>query len=346
MSKIGCFSDIHLGICHDDKLWHDIILNFADWASSFYKEKDIKTIFIPGDIFHNRNEIGVETLHTAKQFFDFFKDFKVYISAGNHDSFLKHESIINSISILDGWNNITIVDKECLTLKVENKTICFVPWGTPIELIPKCDMIFGHFEINSFYMNNYKVCEKGLNSSDLFKKSKFIVSGHFHKKDFREYKNGKILYVGSPYQQNFGDALDERGIYIIDIANETYEFFKNDASPEHIKINLSDLIDSDYDYSKVENNITKFIIDKNLEHEKILKHKEDIIKNKPLIFKTEYQLSENINIDVLDEQFSLDESSFVKDIETYLSKTDIEHKKEVVDYLKELYNSLVCIKKK
>lgn len=341
MSKIGCFSDIHLGIYHDDKLWHEIVLNFAKWASDFYKEKNIKTIFIPGDIFHNRNEIGVETLHIAKQFFDYFKDFEVYISAGNHDSFLKHESIINSISILDGWDNIKIIDKECLLLNINDQKICFVPWGTPVESIPKCDMIFGHFEINSFYMNTYKVCEKGLNSSDLFKKSNFIVSGHFHKKDFREYKNGKILYVGSPYQQNFGDISDERGIYIIDIENQTHEFYKNNISPEHLKINLTDLLNSEFDYSKTNKNIVKLIVDKNIEHEKIIKYKDDIVKNTPLIFKTEYQISDSLNVDASDEQFLLDENSFIKDIETYLSKTDIEYKKELVIYLKELYNSLV-----
>ena len=340
-SKIGCFSDIHLGIYHDDKTWHDIILNFAKWASDFYKKNNIKDIFIPGDIFHNRNEIGVETLHIAKQFFDYFKDFNVYISAGNHDSFLKHESIINSISIFDGWNNIKIIDKECLTVNTENKKICFVPWGTPIDEIPNCDIIFGHFEINSFYMNNYKVCEKGINSSDLFKKSKFIISGHFHKKDFREYKNGKILYVGSPYQQNFGDVLDERGIYIIDLDTENYVFYKNNISPEHIKINISDLVENKIDETKINKNIIKLIIDKNIDHDKIISYKDNVFKKTPLIFKTEYQISEDLNTNISTEQFSFDENNFLKDIEEYLNKTDIEHKKEVVEYLKELYNSLV-----
>ncbi len=340
-SKIGCFSDVHLGIYHDDKTWHDIILNFAKWASEFYKQNNIQDIFIPGDIFHNRNEIGVETLYTAKQFFDYFKDFNVYISAGNHDSFLKHESIINSISIFDGWNNIKIIDKDSFTISTKNKKICFVPWGTPIKDIPNCDIIFGHFEINSFYMNNYKVCEKGINSSDLFKKAKFIVSGHFHKKDFREYKNGKILYVGSPYQQNFGDVSDERGIYIIDLDSEQYTFYKNTTSPEHIKINLSDLVDNKIDENKISKNIIKLIIDKNIDHDKVLVYKDNLFKKIPLVFKTEYQIIENVNVNSVNDQFSFDENNFLKDIEEYLNKSDIEHKKELVDYLKELYNSLV-----
>lgn len=340
-TKIGCFSDIHLGIYHDDKLWHDIILNFANWASQFYKQHNIKEIFITGDIFHNRNEIGVETLYIAKQFFDYFKDFTIYISAGNHDSFLKHESVINSISIFDGWDNIKVIDNQCLLVETDNKKICFVPWGASLNDIPNCDIIFGHFEINSFYMNNYKMCEKGLNASDLFKKAKFVISGHFHKKDFREYKNGKILYVGSPYQQNFGDIMDERGVYIIDLDTENFDFYINQDSPKHFKINLTDLMDETYDYSNISKNIVKLIINKNIDHDKILLYKDTILKKSPLLFKTEHQILESTFNNLSQEQISFDENNFIKDIETYLSKIDLEHKKEVVEYLKELYNSLV-----
>jgi DNA repair exonuclease SbcCD nuclease subunit len=337
--KIGCFSDIHLGIYHDDKNWHDIILNFAKWVSDLYKKYNIEDIIIPGDIFHNRNEIGVETLHTAKRFFDYLKDFNVYISAGNHDSFLKHKSDINSISIFHGWKNIHVIDKECLFLKYKDKKICLVPWGIDYDQIPKSDIIFGHFEINSFYMNSFKICEKGLESNDLFKKSKFIISGHFHKKDFREYQNGKILYLGSPYQQNFGDTLDERGAYILDLEEESFEFYENDSSPKHIKLSLKQLTNGEDDLENLKNNIVKLIVDINTDQEIILETQNKILNQIPLTFKTEYQLLDNV-LDI-DENLNFTDHNFVSDIEDYLSNVDLEHKKEVVEYLKELYNSLV-----
>jgi DNA repair exonuclease SbcCD nuclease subunit len=337
--KIGCFSDVHLGICHDDKTWHDIILNFAKWAAETYKNHNIQDIIIPGDIFHNRNEIGVETLYTAKQFFECFKDFNLYISTGNHDSFLKHKSDINSISIFNGWNNIHIIDQKCETLEFKNKKLCLVPWGIEYKDIPKSDIIFGHFEINSFYMNTFKVCEKGVESSDLLKKATFIISGHFHKKDFREYKNGKILYLGSPYQQNFGDVLDERGIYIFDLEANSFEFIENNISPKHFKFNLSSVLEKE-NFENVKNNIIKLVIDQNTENENILTIQNKILNNNPLLLKTEYQIPDD-KLECNDESFNFDESSFVKDIEDYLENVEMENKKEVVEYLKELYNSIV-----
>ena len=119
-SKIGCFSDVHIGLYQDSSAWHNISLNFAEWASKKYLDAGINDIIILGDVFHNRTEISVSTLDVAKKFFDYFKDFNVYILAGNHDSFYKDNSKVNSISIFDGWNNIKIVDKEPLLLKIGN----------------------------------------------------------------------------------------------------------------------------------------------------------------------------------------------------------------------------------
>ena len=87
-------------------------------------------------------------------------------------------------------------------------------------------------------MNSYKVCDHGLESKQLFKKSPTIVSGHFHKKSHRKYENGQILYLGSPYQQNFGDVGDERGIYILNLENHAFNFIENKISPKHLKISL------------------------------------------------------------------------------------------------------------
>jgi len=155
-SKVGCFSDVHIGLSQDSPEWHDISLNFAKIASEFYKKNQIKTIVIAGDVFHNRSEISVRTIHAAKKFFDCFKDFQIIVSAGNHDCFLKDKAEINSISILDGWTNIKIVDETSLVLKTkQNTSVSFIPWGLECKDIPKTDICFGHFEINTFLSTQF-----------------------------------------------------------------------------------------------------------------------------------------------------------------------------------------------
>lgn len=342
-NKIGCFSDIHIGIYQDNPIWHNISLNFAKWASEKYLESGINDIIILGDVFHNRTEISVTTLDVAKKFFDYFKDFNVYILAGNHDSFYKDNSKVNSISIFDGWNNIKVIDKEPFLLKIANKQTLLVPWGTSYDDITNCDIVFGHFEIVSFYMNSYKVCDHGFTSENLFKKAKIIMSGHFHKKDHRTYNSGEIIYLGSPYQQNYGDSLDERGIYIYDVNENKISFIQNDISPKHKKISIKKILSGEINTEYLKQSITKnhisLVIDAKIDDEKILLLKGKLQKLEPETLRIEY--SDTKSLDQLNSNLTdIETVDLLRDIENYVMSLDIIDKKEVVSYVKEIYNNL------
>lgn len=342
-NKIGCFSDIHIGLYQDSPIWHNISLDFAKWASKKYLESGINDIIILGDVFHNRTEISVSTLDVAKKFFDYFKDFNVYILAGNHDSFYKDNSKVNSISIFDGWNNIKVIDKEPFLLKIANKQTVLVPWGTSYDDITNCDIVFGHFEIVSFYMNSYKVCEHGLTSENLFKKAKVIMSGHFHKKEHRTYNSGEIIYLGSPYQQNYGDSLDDRGIYIYEVNENKLSFIQNDISPKHKKISIKKILSGEIDTEYLKQNITKnhisLVVDAKIDDEKVILLKGKLQKLEPETLRIEYldtKSSDQLNSNLTD----IEAVDLMKDIENYVMSLDIKDKKEVVSYVKEIYNNL------
>lgn len=342
-NKIGCFSDIHIGLAQDSPIWHQTALDFAKWASDFYLNQGINDIIILGDIFHNRTEISVNTLSIAKKFFDYFKDFNVYILAGNHDSFYKDHSQVNSISIFDGWHNIKIVDNEPFLLKIGDKNTTLIPWGTSFENIPKADIIFGHFEIATFYMNNFKVCEHGFTSENLFEKAKIILSGHFHKKDHRIYDEGEIVYLGSPYQQNYGDCGDERGIYVYDVESNEFSFTPNQISPIHAKISVKKLLDKETDMSSIKdfipNNHVCLVVDTKLDEDKILLLSGKIQKLNPKTFRIDYEDSKTIQT-TLESTTEIKTTNLSEDIEKYVNSLDIDNKKEVVSYINELYNSL------
>ena len=333
---IGCFSDIHIGLGQDSKEWHEIVLNFAKWASEIYKKASVTDIIIPGDVFHNRSSISVETLSVTKKFFDYFKDFQIYISTGNHDSFLKDSSSINSISILDGWENIHIIDNEPKVIDAYNKKISLIPWGTPLDKIPKSDIMFGHFEINSFYMNSYKICEHGFSYKDLFEFSPVIISGHFHKRDHRNYQCGDIFYLGSPYQQNFGDTLDDRGIYVLDLEKSDFLFFKNNVSPKHFKLKINEDVSVDV----IKNNFISLVVDNDSNEDEINEYKGKIASCGPKMLKMDYN-ENNFKIEILDENKNLGTSNLLQSMHEYIDTIKPENKKEVVNYINVLYNSLV-----
>jgi DNA repair exonuclease SbcCD nuclease subunit len=339
---IGVFSDIHIGLGQDSTVWHECVIEFAQWVKSLYKSKNIKDIVIPGDIFHNRSEISVNTLSVAKTFFEILSEFNIYILVGNHDCYYKDRSDINSISLLNYWNNINIIDKNVVTIEYKDKKISFVPWATPLKDMPKSDICFGHFEINSFHMNAYKICEHGFDSEDLLTKSPFIISGHFHKKSFKKYTNGVVYYLGSPYQQNFGDCGEDRGVYTLNLDDFELKFYENDKSPKHIKISIKKLIEGKIDANflkqNIPSNIVSLIIDENLSSEKILLISSKIQNLKPKSFRTDYKLEDNLLSDHPHQDYS--SIDITKSMEDFISTLDVQYKEDVVNYLNQLYNNL------
>lgn len=343
-SKIGIFSDIHIGLGQNSQTWHTNILEFAEWCKDFYKKKKIKTLIIPGDIFHNRNEISVQTLNVANKFFQILKDFKIIISTGNHDCYYKDRSDVNSISIFNNWPNIHIIDSEPLTINVCEKKISFIPWGTDLEKIPCSNIIFGHFEINSFKYNNFSVCENGLTSKDLLQKAPLIISGHFHTKDSREYQNGKIVYLGSPYQQNFGDIFEERGIYIFDIETEEFEFIHNTVSPVHLKLSLKNILENklEKEFLKkcVPNNMVCLLVDIQNSTEHINTISAQIQELNPKFFRIDYKIDNldlNSNLE-LDENYS--HLNITKSITDFVNSLNSQYKNDICEYILEKYNKI------
>lgn len=340
-SEIGIFSDPHYGVHRNSETWHKIALNHAKWAAEQFKARSIKDIIIPGDIFHDRNDIAVNTLHNVTDIFDCLRDFNIIITVGNHDAFYKDKSDINSVSILRGWSNITVVDK-LVVLEAHGRKIALCPWGQNIEEVPACDLIVGHFEINSFKMNSFKVCTNGLKASDLTSRAKLTITGHFHHREERKYNEGTILYVGCPYQQDWGDYGTTKGLYTLDLDTLKYEFVENNISPRYNKVRYSELASGTYTPESlrgfISGNIVKFFIDKPLEPDTVDTIIRKLVSIKPVEFTIEYDYSQSSMINseeanTKDFNISVDNS-----ISEFIDLLDIKYKDKVKSYVTDLYH--------
>ena len=348
-NKVCCIADLHLGIHQNSIFWHETALSWAKWLRESLKKQDIKDILILGDVFHYRDEIAVNTLHVVNEMFKLWKDFNIIILVGNHDSYYKDRSDINSLSLFDGWKNITIIS-DTLNTVIFGKKCCFAPWGFDINDIKNSDIVFGHFEIESFKMNSYKLCDHGLKTEELLNKAPLILSGHFHLRDEREYGDKKIIYVGNPFEMDFGDTGSTKGYYLLDFNNLVLEFFENCKSPKHKKMLLTDLITSDKfgavvkdqkDIKKIqaeiENNIVKLIIDMKVAPD----HVDTLLKKfsvyKPFSLSVDYSLVSD-TLQITDEA-SLDVSGVdvAKAIEEFVNLLDIEDKPSIIKYSQDLY---------
>jgi DNA repair exonuclease SbcCD nuclease subunit len=335
-NKFAIFSDLHLGVHQNSPLWHKIADEWSDWFIGELKKKEIKNILFLGDYFHSRSDISVNTLHVASDITDKFKEFEMKMIVGNHCSFLKDKSDIHSLSVFRGYKNIEIIDKPKM-FSFGGKNVFACPWGTNFESIPKCDVLLGHFEIESFKMNTYKLCEHGFSPSKLSKKAPLVFSGHFHLRDEREYNDSKIIYVGNPFEMDFGDVESSKGYYIMDFENLEYSFFENNISPKHKKIKLSE-----YEKKKdiVEKNIVRIVVDMNIENDDLEKYSANIKSKNPMALSFDNTMAFSPIIEEMDDEYDLSGIDMEKAISEFVSSLDMDNKEDVAKYTIDLYKSL------
>jgi len=337
--KWAIFTDLHLGVHQNSSTWHNIALKWADWFTAELKSKNISNIIFTGDFFHSRSEISVSTIHAASDLLSKFKDFKIYMVVGNHDSYYKEKPDVNSLSILKGYSNIIICD-TVHTLNINGREVALCPWGVSYEEIPDCDVIFGHFEIESFKMNAHKLCESGFRPTDLLKKSSLVFSGHFHLNEEREYDDGNIIYVGSPFQLDFGDRDTRKGYYTIDFANLTHSFHSNKTTPEHKKISISEIckdgtLDETY-LNLASGNFIRLVIDSKIEQKSL----DDIILKFNSCSPLSLTIDPLVNYELTPDQDETDLSGvdISKAIVEFVNLLDIPEREEVTKHTLYLYN--------
>jgi DNA repair exonuclease SbcCD nuclease subunit len=319
-SKVAIFSDLHLGLYGNSTDWHKIALAWADWIVGELTKKKIKDIFFLGDFFHNRSEISVHTVHVATEIISKFKDFHIYMIIGNHDAYYKNRSDVHSLGLLKGHDNITIIDSN-FELSAFDKKMLFVPWDNEIT-DGKFDYMFGHFEIQSFKMNNFKVCDRGLNVNYLLDKSNTIFSGHFHNRNSKKYNKGSVHYVGNTFPMDFADVANDKGYHIFDIESGELEFFKNTVSPEFKKINLSDI--KKYKENDLRGHIVKVIVDKEVDDGKLDKFKVYLMKFKPHQLTFEF----NVNSKRIEDAEELDSVDISEQFVEFIDQLKLEEEKQ------------------
>jgi DNA repair exonuclease SbcCD nuclease subunit len=180
-----------------------------------------------------------------------------------------------------------------------------------------------------------------MESADVLSKCNLIFSGHFHKRQHRKYDNGEIIYTGNPFEMDFNDIGDQKGYYILDLGSKNiqYEFFKNNISPTHVKVNLSSLqtlknIAKKKGWSNI---AVKIVIDKDIKSNLLDKIIASINFESPFSFTTDYlnKFSIGDNINITNEFGDLNIKQCIIE---YIDSLDIEDKDEVTIKTIHLYN--------
>lgn len=139
-------------------------------------------------------------------------------------------------------------------------------------------------------INKFKNLKNKTNSNDLVgnfieyvKPYGTIYAGHIHNHKEFVSKSRQFIFIGSPYQQNFGEIDSNCGYYVLD-ENNNRKFIETKDVPKHLKIKISDILNQgieNYDFSIIKNNIIKKIYDVEIDFQTETSINQKILDNLP-----------------------------------------------------------------
>lgn len=241
--------DIHacMLLINDIHLSKDNISEFhKNWNEALHicKERGIETLVVGGDLWQSRAGQTLNVLMAAREAILKATSEGVYviIENGNHDK-VDQESILSYNHIFSPYPDVEVVD-DYAGYDVSNDVILWL-----ISYFPEN----GSFadKLNEVIANlpkdktNILYCHEGINgalatSSDkelspkVFEAFDKVLVGHYH--DRAVLVGGKIQYIGSSRQHNFGEDSDKG--YTILFSDGSTEFVKNETNIQFLTIEI------------------------------------------------------------------------------------------------------------
>jgi len=264
--KIAIITDTHYGARKGSKHLHDYFeMFYRDVFFPSLEEHKIDTVVHMGDVFDSRKSIDYQSLEWAKKVvFEPLKKYKVHAITGNHDCYYKNTNNVNSPELLlVNYPNIKTYSKA-QELTLDKLKILMLPWinsenyEESLNLIEKTTskIVMGHLEVNGFRATRGHMMETGMDVK-VFDKFDKVFSGHFHTRS----ENGKIFYLGNPYEMFWNDVNDPRGFHIFDTETLTHTPINN---PYKLFYNIyyEDTNYKLFNATEYENKIVKVIVRK------------------------------------------------------------------------------------
>lgn len=335
--KYAILGDLHFKKCKEyEQSYREKVLNFV---YNYCKQNDVTQIVQLGDFFHDRKSLDVNLLYEIKELARKYLSFdKFTILIGNHDTYFNNTNEVNSLYVLENViPNLEIIDKV-----KETEYGLIVPWLNESNIEDFTDKLsksdsqycFGHFEINTFEMMRGILAQNSFNDINTFKQFKKVFSGHYH---LMQDKNN-ISYVGSLFQNDFGDWNDRKRFFIIDTIGNTIEEVKIPVTFfEKITFNTENDLNINLEEYKDKNTQFIFNLPTSFNREKLIEEITENIINYNIIDNSRL-CNEEITIDT-DENFSNLFTEYLNNNQNY----DENRKTSLNNLFNEIYSKVVNI---
>ena len=342
--KIAIITDQHFGARKSSKILHDYYGKFyKDVFFPYLKEHKIDTVIDMGDTFDNRRTIDLWAMDWARNnYFDILRDMGVTLHSivGNHTAYYKDTNQINTIDLLlRQYDNITVYS-EAQEIKIDNLNILLLPWINSENEVKTLDIIkkskskiaMGHLELNGFVATRGHMMEDGMDI-DVYDKFDKVYSGHYHTRS----DNGKIYYLGNPYEMFWNDVNDTRGFHIFD--TETTEHVPvNNPHKIFYNVYYEDTPYQLFDASEYKDKIVKVIVRKKTEQKKFEKFLDKLYA----VGVHELKIVENFAIQE-SEEFEVEETeNTISILNRYIDESEMDCDKSIVKGILQKIYSEAC----
>lgn len=213
-------------------------------------------LFVAGDLVHKHGILTAQVQWALQEFFTVATELyeQVHVIPGNHDYALKSEGGWLYSFLAFKYENVFIHHEATVVeTYTEGRSVAFAPWLRGREKFREsvawvanqgADFLISHVAVEGFKTDNGWTYENGISVSDLQPdKFKMVFLGDFHTRQ----RNGNVMYIGAPYQMNWGDMGDDsRGaldvlvqgedVIVTSIDSPAPQFFKVETLKEAQKL--------------------------------------------------------------------------------------------------------------
>ena len=207
-------------------------------------------VAILGDLLHHRHHVELALLLQVRQH---LVDLvvggveKITIIPGNHDMLDR-----SGLTVLELFTDLPHVTVHLEPVWTDEGL--WVPYRSDPEAISSAlrlprpsgahPVLLGHLGIRGAQMNQNAVDTDGIDGSDGSDGSdgtsngiQLVVTGHYHLQ--QELHGGRVIYIGSPYQVDFGEAGDtSKGYVHLEETTATFHSWPEPIGPRHHRVHL------------------------------------------------------------------------------------------------------------
>ena len=184
----------------------------------------------------------------------------------------------------------------------------------------------GHLELAGFRVNSQIIMEHGLESK-LFEKFSRVFSGHYHTRS----NDGRVFYLGNPYEIYWSDWNDSRGFTIFDTETLDHHHIDN-------PYNMFEIINYDEDTTKLdsdyENNIVKVVIKNKKNQLKYEKFLDKLYSQNP----AEVKIVENFEVNIKDFEEDIESEDTISILDRYIQESETnKDKTRIMSIMREVH---------